>query len=747
MSRLAQYFLFILLLLAVNNRCAANHLFGADLGYTHLTGNTYKMTLTLYGDCSADASLVSQLYIAKPTIVIYNGASAVNSLVLSLQSGSGSEVSPVCPREIGNTACNGGTLPGVRRFIYEGNVTLSGASANWRFVFVGRLDTPISVSGIGAGRSRKITNVQNVGTTTMQLTATLNNLNGPNSSPVFGTLPTPFYCINVLQQYNQGAGDPDADSLSFSLVPGINASLSVPAAVTYIFPFSATAPLSTIAGGFSFNRINGQMTFYPDATQDALIVNQVSEYRGGQLVGTSERELTFIVRDNCDGIPPTANITSIKGASVNADGVINICRGESLVKFSIGIDNPDGDSTLFTYTGIPAGASFTVNNNNTPAPTADFSWATGSLAIGNYTFFLTIKNNHCPISNTTTIAYTIRVVDYPTISETLLSATDCTHKAAVAYHLAYGFIPRKVTIVQGGNVVKTYIDSTGNDSSGVVYDSLLAGNYTAIVSSDSVCSTSISFTIPDSGNLNVPDINYSLCYGDPVQPISVTPVAAGATVEWYAPDGTALTGAPSVNTAATGNYYWFFIEKYKTCTSGSVNVRATVHSLPFGQVTDIPHTICYGDKIYLHATGGTNYSWLPADIVKTDTGGPYVEVITPTTVNVIIRDTFQCADTASVTYDDIQLCCNFGYPNAFTPNNDGKNDGYRIYTYGNMLHYNLNIFNRWGQLVFQTGNPKQAWDGTFGGEPCEVGTYFYYLSAQCLTGPKEYHQGDIELIR
>jgi hypothetical protein len=82
MSRLAQYFLFILLLLAVNNRCAANHLFGADLGYTHVTGNTYKMTLTLYGDCSADASLVSQLYIAKPTIVIYNGASAVNSLVL-----------------------------------------------------------------------------------------------------------------------------------------------------------------------------------------------------------------------------------------------------------------------------------------------------------------------------------------------------------------------------------------------------------------------------------------------------------------------------------------------------------------------------------------------------------------------------------------------------------------------------------------------------------------------------------------
>ncbi len=742
MKKLLLFCLFFCILPGSVFKSGAKHLFGGDLQYTNISGNTYKVSLTLYGDCSAPADVFGQLSSATPEITVYkNGSLFSSGFALSLKGGSGAEVSPVCPSEINNTACHStGSLPGVKQFIYEGNITLDGPSTNWQFFFFGKLG-----GGYQAGRSLSITNIQP--NSQMQLSATLDNSSGPNSSPAYSTIPTPFYCINVLQQYNQGASDPENDSLSFNLVTAMDASGSSSVPVMYNYPFTAAFPLSTTAGGFSFNSLNGQMTFTPDAIQDALIVNRVYEYRSGHLVGTSEREMAFIVRDNCNGIPPTAVVTSITGASLSGANVINICRGEPSVHFTIGINNPDGDSTLLTYGGMPSGAVFTISNNNTASPSADFSWATGSLAAGNYTFYINLKNKHCPIYNTSTIAYTIRVVNYPTISTTVLSQTNCIHKAAVEFNLAYGFLPRKVTITQGGVVIKTLIDSTGNDSSGVIIDSLEGGNYIAMVSSDSMCSSSVSFIVADSGSFKLDSVNYSLCLGDPTTPVDITPVAIGATITWYNMAGTVLSTPPIINTSTTANYSWYFIERFKTCSSGPVNVNAAVHSLPIGSIIDIPQTVCYGDKIYLKAEGGVNNTWMPTDLVKTDTGGPFIEILAPVTMHVKITDEFNCSDTQNVTYANVQQCCNFNYPNAFTPNDDGRNDGYKVVTYGNMLHYNLTIFNRWGQPLYQTSDPKKEWDGTWHGIPCDAGTYFYYLEAQCLTGPKEFHKGDIILIR
>src|SRR5258708_500036 len=53
-----------------------------------------------------------------------------------------------------------------------------------------------------------------------------------------------------------------------------------------------------VAGQFSFDLYSGQMSFLPNVLQDALIVNQVTEYKNGVAVGSSVREMTFIVLDN-----------------------------------------------------------------------------------------------------------------------------------------------------------------------------------------------------------------------------------------------------------------------------------------------------------------------------------------------------------------------------------------------------------------------------------------------------------------
>src|SRR5205823_8808946 len=82
------------------------------------------------------------------------GANIVNTYSLAL-SGPGVEVTPVCPAQLTNTACNGGNIPGVTRFIYSANITLPHTSTGWRFRFNGIMGNQNQ-----AGRSNNITNIQ-----------------------------------------------------------------------------------------------------------------------------------------------------------------------------------------------------------------------------------------------------------------------------------------------------------------------------------------------------------------------------------------------------------------------------------------------------------------------------------------------------------------------------------------------------------------------------------------------------------
>ena len=71
----------------------------------------------------------------------------------------------------------------------------------------------------------------------------------------------------------------------------------------------------------------------------------------------------------------------------------------------------------------------------------------------------------------------------------------------------------------------------------------------------------------------------------------------------------------------------------------------------------------------------------------------------------------------------------FKIPNVFTPNNDGENDLFFITSTG-LEDYDLLILNRWGNVVFETSDPKESWDGTINGNPCSEGVYFYKLTAK-----------------
>ena len=67
-------------------------------------------------------------------------------------------------------------------------------------------------------------------------------------------------------------------------------------------------------------------------------------------------------------------------------------------------------------------------------------------------------------------------------------------------------------------------------------------------------------------------------------------------------------------------------------------------------------------------------------------------------------------------------------PNAFSPNNDGKNDVWRIPALNAVKTFDVRIYNRYGQMIFQTRDNNKGWDGKFNGVDQPMGSYVYVVN-------------------
>ena len=86
-------------------------------------------------------------------------------------------------------------------------------------------------------------------------------------------------------------------------------------------------------------------------------------------------------------------------------------------------------------------------------------------------------------------------------------------------------------------------------------------------------------------------------------------------------------------------------------------------------------------------------------------------------------------------------------PNAFTPNGDTKNDMLMPSLFGTVKHYEFVVYNRYGEIVFETRELSKGWDGTLKGKPQNSGVFvwkcIYQIDKQLLTT----EQGSVLLIR
>ena len=93
-------------------------------------------------------------------------------------------------------------------------------------------------------------------------------------------------------------------------------------------------------------------------------------------------------------------------------------------------------------------------------------------------------------------------------------------------------------------------------------------------------------------------------------------------------------------------------------------------------------------------------------------------------------------------------------PTAFSPNGDGLNDEFKIdgaylhnATLTTQLRFEMNIYNRWGQKVFESFDYKKGWDGKFNGDIAPAGSYIYKVRAIGLDGKLFVREGTVELLR
>jgi gliding motility-associated-like protein len=85
-------------------------------------------------------------------------------------------------------------------------------------------------------------------------------------------------------------------------------------------------------------------------------------------------------------------------------------------------------------------------------------------------------------------------------------------------------------------------------------------------------------------------------------------------------------------------------------------------------------------------------------------------------------------------------------PNAFTPDGNGLNDLYEIFT-ASIKEFHILIYDRWGEKIFESTDPKISWDGTFKGKTCQMDAYIYMIQYKGFDNKRVIRNGTVTLLR
>lgn len=220
----------------------------------------------------------------------------------------------------------------------------------------------------------------------------------------------------------------------------------------------------------------------------------------------------------------------------------------------------------------------------------------------------------------------------------------------------------------------------------------------------------------------------------------------------WTPASSILSGANTVNPQIKITDDQIFTVKVTNKLSGCSQTKdkqVLVGDEVFVEVNAEPDfTIFEGESLDIFVkdpVSGSVYNW------STGEAGISINVspTETTSYQVTVTDINGCTAVDNVTVTVRTAKCDetdVFIPNAFTPNNDGNNDIFRVRS--NFIdELELIIYNRWGQEVFRTTDKNGGWDGTFNGQELAPDAYAYYLSVLCINAETYKKKGNVSLLR
>jgi len=459
--------------------------------------------------------------------------------------------------------------------------------------------------------------------------------------------------------------------------------------------------------------------------------------------------------------------------------------------------------TLIVTSNFGCSDTLTQNQEIFPIPTADFSVPNvchgeptvftdlsnpnGSYAISEWTWDFGDGTN----SQGQAMQHTYTTPGYYTVSLDLLSGVGCT--ASVDYGPVVVY-PNPVAAFADDfanclNLTTSIVDAstvqaTGADSITVwswtygdggisaleadTHTYAAPGLYpvTLIVQTNNLCSDTVSHTIEI---YPLPVVDFVADTLEGCQPFRVQFTDQSSIAQpyglanwyWDFGDGNGVTAQFPSNNFEDRNLGPFDLQSFTVtlqvtsangCTSiDSIVDYITVHPKPDAQFTAdkwisdiLDPTIRFTDQ---SSANVTQWHWSFGDGTSAVIENPshtYLDTISYLVTQTVTTD-FGCVDTTQARID-IKPVFTFWVPEAFTPNADGYNEVFNGQGTG-VAQFQLFIYNRWGQVIFESYQKERGWDGTVNGEMVQQGAYVYVFKLMDVLGEPHVIKGNVKLFR
>src|SRR5690554_2586675 len=354
------------------------------------------------------------------------------------------------------------------------------------------------------------------------------------------------------------------------------------------------------------------------------------------------------------------------------------------------------------------------------------------LGVGSYTVLVTDAKG-CDIVETVVV----NSVDGPVLTISNISDVSCFEGSDGSASVS----------ATGGSQPYTYNWSPSGGTSSTA-NNLIAGDYVITVTDNSGCASVENVVISEPDKINVISSIEAADCGETNGSISlnVTGGTPSYSYNWL-PNGEASSSLQNIS----GGDYQVIVSDDNGCSFDTVFVVPSVGEINV-QVLPQEGVINKGESIVLSVNvdpsiSNETYNWTPSTGLScTQCPNPIASPIVNTQYTVEVTTPDNCSGSGSSNIIVIDECAEIYIPDMFSPNDDGENDEYCIY--GDCIStFYLQIFNRWGEMVYVSDNPENCWDGTFRGKKLNTDVFAFKLSITTLQGEKIEESGNINLFR